>query len=219
MDIDWYGQACFRIREGSIAIITDPFDRGADLPLPRVRADVVTASYVPDGIDRPRGLRGSPPVLRCAGEYEFGHVFITGIPILLRRAEPPRNNLIFVYDFGGLTVCHLGRLDDILREEQLEALGNVDVLLVPIDGDQTLSADQAAEIARMIEPRIVIPMHVDPRRLVHDPTTLNHMLRAFGLDAAPTEETLRLRAGTLPEETQLVVLECKGQADDLSAEA
>lgn len=219
MDIDWYGQACFRIREGSVAIITDPFDRGTDLPLPRVRADVVTASHVPDGIDRPRGLRGSPPVLRYAGEYEFGHVFITGIPILLKRTQPPRNNLIFVYDFGDLTVCHLGRLDDMLREEQLEALGNVDVLLVPIDGDQTLSADQAAEIARMIEPRIVIPMHVDPGRLAHNPTTLNHLLRAFGLDAAPTEEMLRLRAGTLPEETQLIVLECKGQADDLAAEA
>jgi len=209
VDIDWYGQACFRIREGSVAIVTDPFDRGPDLPLPRVRADVVTASYMPDDADRPRGIRGSPPVLHCAGEYEVGQVFVTAIPILLKHATPPRNNLVFVYDWGELTVCHLGRIDTLLREEQLEALGNVDVLFVPIDGDQTLTADQAAEMVQMIEPRIIIPMHVNPTRLPHDPATLSHLLRALGLDRPPTEETLRLRAGALPEETRLVLLECK----------
>lgn len=210
MDIDWYGQACFRIREGSIAIVTDPHDRDPNAPLPRVRADIVTVSYMPEDAGRLRGIRGSPRVLHCPGEYEIGEVFVTGISVLLKRAEPPKSNVVFVYDFAGLTACHLGRIDDLLLESQIEALGDVDVLFIPIDGERTLMADQAAEIVQMIEPRIVIPMHFDPMRLEHDPTAVEHLMYAIGVDKAATEETLRLYAGRLPEETQIILLECKG---------
>ncbi|MBN1937854.1 MAG: MBL fold metallo-hydrolase [Anaerolineae bacterium] len=209
MDIDWYGQACFRIREGRVAIVTDPYDRGPDIPLPRVRADIVTASCVPEDADRPRGIRGSPRILQSAGEYEIGEVFVTGISTLLKRTNPPQNNVVFVYDFDGLTVCHLGRIDDLLQQNQVEVLNAVDVLFIPIDSERTLTADQAAELMQMIEPRIVIPMHLDPTRLEHDPASVVHLLHAVGVDKAPTEETLRLRAGHLPEETQIILLECK----------
>lgn len=210
MDIDWYGQACFRIREGSVAVVTDPHDRDLAVPLPRVRADIVTASYVPEGAGRPRGLRGSPQMLSSPGEYEIGEVFVTGIPVLLKKPDPPQRNVVFVYDFNGLTACHLGRIDDLLPESQIEALNDVDVLFIPIDSERTLTADQAAEIVQMIEPRIVIPMHFDPTRLAHDPAAVAHFMHAVGANGVATEETLRLHAGRLPEETQVVLLECKG---------
>lgn len=202
MEITWYGCACFRIREMGVTIITDPFARESGYSMPRIRADVVTLSHAYEE-GRPRGIRGSPRILQTPGEYEIGGAFITGISTSHRARG---QNTIFLYDFDGLTVCHLGNLGHIPSQSQVELLNGVHILLTPVGGQATITADQTAEVVNLLEPNIVIPMHYDQAGLAHDSISLSRFLKTMGADEASAQETLKTRAGHLPDDTQVVVL-------------
>jgi len=226
LDITWYGHACFRIRERGVTIVTDPYDKKIGYTLPRVRADVVTVSHAHAGHCSTRSVRGRRHVLQCAGEYEVGGVFITAVPTYHDAAEGQERgqNLAFLYDFEGLTVCHLGDLGHVLNQAQAEQLDGVNVLLIPVGGGETLSAAQAADTVSLIEPNIVIPMHYALDGLARDLAPVSRFLRAMGVSKAPSQghspgvepiESLRVRAGSLPEDTQVVLLEPRGQPNEI----
>jgi L-ascorbate metabolism protein UlaG (beta-lactamase superfamily) len=85
-------------------------------------------------------------VLRSPGEYEVGGVFVTGVPTFhdARGGKELGQNVAFLFDFGGLTVCHLGDLGHVLTQDQVEALDTVNVLLVPVGGISTITPAKAA---------------------------------------------------------------------------
>jgi len=67
---------------------------------------------------------------------------------------------VFLFEFEDITICHLGDLDHVPTQAQVEeSLGEVDVLLVPVGGGESLNAAQASEVISLLEPHIVIPMH------------------------------------------------------------
>jgi L-ascorbate metabolism protein UlaG (beta-lactamase superfamily) len=68
-------------------------------------------------------------------------------------------NGIICLDFNGLKVVHLGDLGHVLEQEQIDAIGKVDVLMIPVDERYTIDAETAKEIVGQLNPRIVIPMH------------------------------------------------------------
>lgn len=211
MDIDWFGHACFRIREKGVTIVTDPHPEELGYERPRIRADVVTVSHPHPGHSAVKGFRGSPRVVDAPGEYEIGGVFITGVPTYhdaTGGAEQGRN-IAFLYDFDGLTVCHLGDLGHSLTTEEVEAFGQVNVLLIPVGGMNTLSGALAAEVVSMIEPNIVVPMHYKTPLVPRELEGVERFLRAMGAGEVETQESLRVRAGTLTEaaDTQVVVLD------------
>ncbi len=211
MEITWYGHACFRLREGGVTIVTDPYDKGLGYTLPRLRADVVTSSHAAPGHASVDLVKGEPKILSGPGEYEVKGVFITGIPTwhARQRGRPDERNTVFLFDFNGLTVCHLGDLGHLLSEEQIEAIGDVSVLLIPVGGKHTLDASQAAEVISQIEPRIVIPMHYQTPALQHQLDDVEKFLRVMGISHADVQETLKVTASELPEETQVVILDYK----------
>src|SRR5207247_5316853 len=71
-------------------------------------------------------------------------------------------NTIYIIHMDELVICHLGDLGHILQEEQLEEVADADLLLVPIGGQHTINATQAAEVISQVEPHIVIPMPYSP---------------------------------------------------------
>jgi len=74
-------------------------------------------------------------------------------------------NIIFLIEAEGVRICHLGFFgEEDINEEQLEALGRVDVLLIPINGDKTINFKEAEKIIAKIEPKIVIPMAYDSKK-------------------------------------------------------
>lgn len=164
MDITWHGNSCFRIIErGMAAVVTDPYDPeivGFDYG--KLRADVVTVSC-----DRPehnyiKGIRSKAFEIIGPGEYEIGGVFITGLQINGGRHKQDSDelrNTIYVIDYSGLTVAHLGELNSVPSQTEVEGLGEVQVALVPVGGETSLNAAKAAEVISLLEPRIVIPMH------------------------------------------------------------
>jgi len=145
------------------------------------------------------------------GEYEIGGVFITAVPT---RHKGEKNgtgkNTIYVFDYDGLTVCHMGDLDHLPSQSHIEALGTVNVALIPVGGGGGLNASTAAEVISLIEPSIVIPMHYKTLQTNLKLDSLSKFLKEMGLSKATTEDSAKFTRGSLPEETQVVVLNVKG---------
>ncbi len=215
MEITWFGHSCFRlIKRSDAAIVTDPFDKSIGLAPPRLKADVVTVSHNAPGHSNLSLVKGARAITG-PGEYEIGGAFITGVRITVGESEedakPPPENTAYVIEYESASVCHLGNLSAIPSQPQVEALGTVDVLLVPVGGEKGLSAAQAAEIISLIQPSVVVPMHykTDKTKLKLDP--LNRFLKEMGLGKVYPEPSLKVTKSSLPEETQVVVLEPKGR--------
>lgn len=211
MEINYYGHACFRLKDRDLTVVCDPYDKSIGLTLPRLKADVVTVSHDAPGHSYADGVKEWRKVFSGPGEYEVEGVFITGIRTYHGKntdgvAEP---NTVFIFEFSDLTICHLGDLGHVLAESQVEALPNIDVLLIPVGGRHTLDASTAAEVISIIEPAIVVPMHY---RLPGTPEHLepiDRFLKEMGVPAPEPASVLKLAKGQLPEETQVVIMDVK----------
>ncbi len=211
MEIIWYGQSCFRLRDKLATVVTDPYDKSIGYVLPRVRADIVTVSHDHPDHNYVKGVRGNPKVIDGPGEYEVRGVFITGIPTYhdRRKGASRGRNTVFLFDFDGLTVCHLGDLGHIPTQSQVEAMSDIDILLIPVGSVSTINAAQAAEVISLLEPRIVIPMHYKTKWVKVKLDPVSKFLKEMGLDQLATHESLKVTKSSLPEETQVVLLDCK----------
>jgi L-ascorbate metabolism protein UlaG (beta-lactamase superfamily) len=110
-----------------------------------------------------------------------------------------------------LTICHLGDLGHVLTTQQVEAMNNVDVLLIPVGGTNTINAAQAADVISLLEPRIVIPMHFKTEALKLEIDPLDRFAKAMGLKETVAQPKLAVTKSSLPEETQVVVLDPKAR--------
>lgn len=196
-----------------ITVVTDPFSGDIGYSTPRLKADVVTVSHDAPGhsnVDLIKGARA----ITGPGEYEIGNVFFTGISTLRQSDKKKKGasiayNTLYVVDFDGLTVAHLGDLDHVPTQSQIEDLGAVTVALVPVGGGGGLNAAQAAEVISLIEPYIVVPMHYKTADVNIKLDPLSKFLKEMGLSNVKAEESLTVKKGNLPEETHVVVLDYK----------
>jgi len=212
MEIGWHGYSCFRLTErNSASIVTDPFDKSIGLTAPRLKADVVTISHEAPGHSNSDIVKGARTITG-PGEYEIGGVFITGVNTSSTKPETDSEtfvNTAYVIDYESTSVCHLGDINTIPSQTQIEALGTIDVLLIPVGGGKGLNAAQAAEIISLIEPSIVVPMHyrIGNIKVTLDP--LSRFLKEMGLSKINPEPNLKVVKSSLPEETQVRVLDPK----------
>ncbi len=213
MEITWYGHSCFRLTErGMATVVTDPFDhsRIGYRPL-KLRADIVTISHDAPGHNYTEAVKGAAHIISGPGEFEIGGVFITGVQTdgAGQKAKDAPRNTLYVFDYDGLTVAHLGDLRTVPSQAEIEALGTVNVALVPVGGGGGLNAAKAAEVISLLEPNLVVPMHyATPEvKIALDP--LNKFLKEMGLSASSVEKqpSLKVTRSSLPEETRVVVLE------------
>ena len=211
MEIVWYGHSCFRfIERGMAAVVTDPFDSevvGYE-PL-KLRADIVSVSHDAPGHNFTGVVKGAGHKLVGPGEYEIGGVFITGVQTDAnsKKGANKAANTLFLFDFDGLTIAHLGDLSQVPSQSEVEALGTVNVALVPVGGGNGLNAAKAAEVISLLEPNIVIPMHYAGAsgKLELDP--LSKFLKEMGLTAQDSVPSLKITRSGLPEETKVIILD------------
>jgi len=209
MDITWYGHSCFRITErGRASVVTDPFDESLGYEVPKLKAEIVTISHRAPGHNNLAVVKGCEHVIEGPGEYEIGGVFVIGVATFDPKAEHPRRNVVYVLDYENLTVAHLGDLDHVPNQSMIDALGPVDVALVPVGGGSGLNSSQAAEVVSLLEPSIVVPMHYRTdalRELELDP--VDRFLKEMGINTIQQEPMLRVVSSALPEQTQVVILD------------
>lgn len=209
MEITWYGHSCFRLSERGMAnVVTDPFDSeiAGYEPL-KLRADIITISHDAPGHNFVKAVRGQKHILTGPGEYEIGGVFITGVQTngKKRSGEEPRNTL-YVFDYDGINIAHLGDLQRVPTQTEIEALGTVDVALVPVGGGGGLTAAKAAEVVSLLEPGIVIPMHYGTPASKIKLAPVSKFLKEMGLSDVKPETSLKVTRGSVPEETRVVLL-------------
>ena len=210
MEITWYGQTCFRLSERGLAnVVTDPCPPKVGFTFPKPRANVVTVSYDDASCRYTSGVRGPFKLLDGPGEYEIGGVFVTSIATHAdsKRGATRGMNNIFTFDFSGITVGHLGLIGHVPTQSQVESLGTVNVLLVPVGGGGSLTPARASEVISLFEPSIVVPMYYKISGLAQKLGTLRGFLKEMGLEKVDTQEALRVSKSDLSEETRVIVLE------------
>lgn len=208
--IRWWGHACFEVSDGR-TIVFDPHDgRGVGLRAPGTKADIVLISH--DHFDHADGarivLKPGAEVVRGPGRRKFGDVSVVGIRTY-HDGEGGRlrgGNTVFVVEFGGLTLCHLGDLGHVPTDRQVGEIGRVDVLFLPVGGVYTIDAAGATETVRRISPRIAVPMHYRIPGLTVGISGVEDFLRGKDNVRRIGSREFEVDPGKLPDRTEIWVL-------------
>ena len=211
MEITWYGHSCFRLTERNyVTVVTDPFDSkviGYDSL--KLKAEIVTVSHDAPGHNYSDAVKGTTHVLTGPGEFEIGGVFITAVQTdsAGKKTKDVTRNTIYVFDYDGITVAHLGDLQKIPTQSEIELLGTVNVALVPVGGGNSLNAAKAAEVVSMLEPNLVIPMHYSTPDSKIKLDEINKFIKEMGLSKQDAQPSLKVSRSSLPDETHVIVLD------------
>jgi L-ascorbate metabolism protein UlaG (beta-lactamase superfamily) len=210
MEIIWLGYSCFHLKGKNTSVITDPFPPDLGYSMEKTTARIVTVSHNHPEHSFVDAVSGDKRVVNRPGEYEIGGVLIIGISTFhdAENGAAQGKNTVFAIEVDDITICHLGDLGQALSSKQIEELGNVDVLLVPVGGGTTINATQAAATVRSLEPKIVIPMHYKTLTLAKELDSVDKFLKEMGLNEVVPQPKLTITRSALPLTTQVIVLNC-----------
>lgn len=214
MDITWLGHAAIRMRARDAAVVMDPTDKSEGNDMGRPTGEIVTISHDHPHHHHVPGVKGEAMVIDGPGEYEVTGVHIEGLRASLRPVDGADaralHSTIFIFETEDLRVAHLGGLGVPLTATQAEHLSNLDVLFIPIDCPETLPADQAARVARTIEPRIVVPIAYDPPAQGVSPA-LQTFVQTMGLSLEePVSRATLNRRAVGGDSMRIMLLESRG---------
>lgn len=212
MEITWLGRSCFRIRAKEATVVTDPYDnKTTGYTLGRPTADIVTISHSDSAHSNVDGVGGTPRAIEGPGEYEIAGASIMGVTTYRGKEKTIESgrNIVFVIELEDLRVAHLGGIGHVPTSDQLEEMGAVDILLVPVGGDDSLNATPAAETVSLLEPKLVIPMNykTDIERANLDP--VDRFLKEMGAKSPEHHAKVTVTRTSLPEEMQIFVVDYK----------
>lgn len=161
MTIKYLGHSCFYLADSAgVSVVTDPYG-AVGFGMPAVSADVVTVSHSHYDHCNVSAVRGGPTVLSSAGSFRVKNVGFEAVLSYHDDAHGAKRgqNLIFKIFMDGVTVCHLGDLGERPSESLLQKIGHADVLLIPVGGNYTIGAEDAAAYVEALSPAVAIPMH------------------------------------------------------------
>lgn len=208
MDISWLGHSCFKIKSSYATVITDPYSPGLGYSLGKPAANIITVSHQHPGHSYVQGVDGGPKLITRPGEYEISDVLIIGMATYHDEEGGTKRgkNTLYLMEVGEVSICHLGDLGHMLTAEQVEKLGNVDVLLLPVGGVSTIDASVAAKVVRQLEPKVVIPMHYKTPALNRELEPVERFLKESGVTQVDPRPKLSFTKQSLPVSTQVFLL-------------
>ena len=183
MNIRWLGHSCFALTESTgTGIVTDPYSADkVGFSMPAVSANAVTVSHNHGDHNAIANVGGSPKVLNSVGSSEVDGVFICAFQSYhdAHKGKKRGKNLIFTYRLDGVDVCHLGDIGEECSARIIDAIGAVNVLLIPVGGVYTIDAETAKDYVDKLMPDIVIPMHYATDDLSFDLDPIDDFLEMF----------------------------------------
>jgi L-ascorbate metabolism protein UlaG (beta-lactamase superfamily) len=209
MKVQWFGQSAFLlVSDSGLRVITDPYDPVIGYGEINEEADVVTISHEHRDHNYTKSLKGNPVVLNGAGTHETNGVEFRGIATShdKNQGKERGNNTIFCFAVDGVRVCHLGDLGHALAKPEIEAIGWVDLLLVPVGGFYTIDDSEATEIAAALNPRITIPMHYKTEKGGQVLAPVDKFLAGKKDIIRLHEPWFEIKPNVLPQIGQIVVL-------------
>lgn len=218
MQISWNGFGSFTVSaktaQGDVTLVTNPFSLEDGPKFPRsLSASIVVSSHDGKDADNAGGItpeypedKRCPFVIGHAGEFEVRGIAVTGV---YAPKKDGTAHTVYRIDVEGVSLGFLGAIDRALTDKEAEALGNIDVLIIPSGGEDVLGAGSAAEVVAQIEPRLVIPSYVSGEGV--DTKYAEHGAICREL-SCPTESTskFKLTRAVLPEEDMKIITMSKG---------
>lgn len=205
MYIYWHGLACFRLVLRDLSILIDPYDASVGLKPPRFTSDLVLSSSDRPAHNNITAGGGDPFRITGPGEYEVKNVFVWGHAVDHNGGEKRRSTL-YVIEAEGLTIAHLGDLSAVLTENQLERLEGVDILFLPVGGNEVLDAKKANAVVSEIEPRIIVPMMYKTPGLKTKLDPVDGFLKEYGAQDAERVDKLKISPKELPQDATKVYI-------------
>jgi L-ascorbate metabolism protein UlaG (beta-lactamase superfamily) len=214
VQVRWFGHSFFEITSGSgTVVVTDPFGP-MGYPMPEVRPHVVTVGREHGNHNNVGLALGDPVVLRGLKEnfsewndvnVTYRDVLIYNVPVHMRGYSGYRESLMgsaFVFEVDGMCILHSGDISEPFNEDQLQLVGHIDVLLVPIGGVFAAGPDEAKRIVGQLRPKIAVPMHYWQQRGVLESFIEGpYPVRFLGADR------FTVSGHSLPPATEIYVLE------------
>ena len=215
MKIKWYGHAAFLITsdEGTKLII-DPYEPGAfggQLSYGRIQdqADIVLTSHDHADHNYTKDLPGTPQVVKGSGSKTVKGISMKGIS----SYHDPSNgsergsNTLFTIKINHIHLCHLGDLGHLLSDKELDEIGPVDILFIPVGGLFTIDPKEATGVAGQIKPNVLIPMHFKTGKCGFPIAPVEDFLKGKTNIRRPRASEVTFHRETLPQRTEIVVLE------------
>ena len=216
MKIKWLGHSCFLITtENGIKILTDPFDAQVGYPLPSVEADIVTTSH--DHFDHGyvETVKGSFIHVSDAGSHVECGIHINGVSTFHDEVGGKKRgkNVIFVFEIDGLRLCHCGDLGHLPTDTQKKAIGNIDIMMLPVGGTFTVDAEEACKTIEILKPAVTIPMHYKTPAMNFPITGVDKFIEEAGLKGHPEvfskRQEVEITRSNLASQPKILVLEYK----------
>lgn len=208
MEIVWLGHSSVRLKGTSVTVITDPYADSVGLSMGKPQADIVTVSNDHPHHSNSGAIAGNPRIISGPGEYEVDNFRISGMGTRLEGEDGVRRiNTIFTFRAEGLTLCHLGDLNENLSPKQVDELSQSDVCFVPAGGVCTIDAARIMRIVRLVGPRILIPIHYQTEGLKVELDPLDKLLSELGVADVTPQARLNVTSTNLPGELRVVVLQ------------
>jgi len=211
MNIVWYGQNCFKIQGSDAVLITDPFSKEIGLKPPKTAADIVTISNHNYKHNNLKIVKGNPFVIDGAGEYEVRKTVINGIDLSCDSNGKTLRNVAYSIEMNEIRIFHLGDLKQkSLTNTQLEKIGQIDLLFIPIGGAFTIDWKQASVIINQIEPSIVVPMSYKTPDLLGDMSneldTADSFCKEYGISMDNAVNKLVVKKNDLSQDEVRIIL-------------
>jgi L-ascorbate metabolism protein UlaG (beta-lactamase superfamily) len=170
MELRYYGHAMFALTSGGTTIVIDPYNDDVGYPRPTVTADAVVTTHEHADHSNVGLVGGRPRVIRGLAQEgktwapldeRVGPVRLRGVATYHddQQGSARGKNTVVIVEAEDLRVVHLGDLGHLLSDEQVRAIGPVDVLMVPVGGHYTIGPADADAVIAQLGPRVVIPMH------------------------------------------------------------
>jgi len=212
MKVKWLGHSCFLVTsKGGVRIITDPYVVGGDINYSPIEetADIVVVSHGHDDHSNVSAVQGKPEVVRDNGIRTAKGIQFRGIATYHDASQGTQRgpNTVFCFTVDDMKLCHLGDLGHVLSPGQVNEIGTVDILFIPVGGFYTIDASIASQICDQLKPKVVIPMHFKTPKCAYPIASVDDFLKGKRNVRRVGDSEVEFEREKLPAATEIVLLQ------------
>lgn len=215
MQLFWHGYTSIRLEsktgDADCTLITDPFPNEAAVRFPKtVNPDMVVLSHQDQSkfnLEAVEGGEHPPFLIADPGEYEVKGVFANGIQDPDADADQGKQRpVVYRFTAEGMTLAFLGGLNRKLTDKEVERLGSIDILMLPVGGGEYMDAKVAAAVVNAVEPRVVVPIGYDIPGIKAKLGTVDPFCKELGSCDRQDANRLKITKKDLPADNIMVAV-------------
>ena len=212
MKVKWLGHSCFLVTsKGGVRIVTDPYAVGGGIDYSPIKetADVVVVTHGHDDHNNISAVQGKPEVVRGDGTKTAKGIQFKGIATYHDASQGTQRgpNTVFCFTVDDISLCHLGDLGHVLSPGQVNEIGAVDILFIPVGGFYTIDAVVASQVREQLKPRIAIPMHFKTPKCAYPLAGVEDFLKGKKGVRKVIGSEMEFEREDLPTATEIVLLQ------------